>query len=53
MDHRQAIIEALTLGIDVERGDPSMVGVVPNLTERQIEWVARWLASEGIGRLDK
>ena len=46
---RRRIRQALVLGLDVESQDPAMADALPDLTERQVEWIASWLASEGIG----
>ena len=49
--HGQAIRRALVLGLEVEAANPGVV--VPFLTEEQRDWIALWLASEGIGIVER
>jgi hypothetical protein len=50
MEHFTAIKSAIILGLDVEADDPAMRDFLPPLTPDQIDWLASWLVSEGIGK---
>lgn len=41
---------SLRLGLEVESDDPTMVDAIPELTQKQIEWIGSWLAGEGFTR---
>lgn len=44
---REQIERSLRLGIEVESDDESLAWIVGSLTERQIIWIAEWLAGDG------
>ena len=48
---RREIQSAIEIGIDAERGDPTLTDLVSSFTPEQIDWLACWLASENIGKL--
>lgn len=45
---KERIASALWLGVTIESEDPAMAGSIPDLTEKQIRWIADWLASEDV-----
>ena len=49
-ENKAAIARALAMGVSAETDDPDLHFIVTSLTGPQLDWVASWLASEGIGK---
>lgn len=49
-ENKAAIGQALAMGVSAEEDNPDVGPIVRSLTEPQLDWIASWLAGEGIGR---
>lgn len=47
-DAKSRIGAALAMGIAAESDDPNLEAIVSTITSEQVEWIAAWLAGEGI-----
>lgn len=47
-DRRNAIRRAIVLGIDAEAHDIDLCDIVAGISDEQVDWLASWLASEGM-----
>lgn len=47
-DAKARIASSLTMGVTVEADDPNLEAIVSAITPEQVEWIASWLAGEGI-----